>query len=157
MIKYGAVKGGSTASFFTSETQPNELYRKMGQFMQGEAEAEGRPGKKNHFNSEVNSQNTRTRSWSMVTTRVSPRSGTRAEGEITLWKSHFNSFERDQRLRYAYLMEDSTIEFLIERKPCDLHKVGDKLDNKVKGQTSSLLITFFRSRDLGCFRATASP
>ncbi len=34
-IKYGAVKGGSTAGFFTAESQPNPTYQKMGRFMQG--------------------------------------------------------------------------------------------------------------------------
>ncbi len=35
LIKYGAVRGGSTAGFFSSPTQPNPTYQKMGRFMQG--------------------------------------------------------------------------------------------------------------------------
>ncbi|XP_031331870.1 glutamate receptor ionotropic, kainate 2-like [Photinus pyralis] len=88
-IKYGALKGGSTASFFRESNFTT--YERMWSFME--------------------------------TTRPSVFTSTNNEGVERVLKGKGN---------YAYLMESTTIEYVIERK-CELTRIGGLLDSKGYG------------------------
>ncbi|KAK4883092.1 hypothetical protein RN001_006411 [Aquatica leii] len=88
-IKYGALKGGSTASFFRDSNFTT--YERMWSFMES--------------------------------TRPSVFTSSNTEGVERVLKGKGN---------YAYLMESTTIEYVIERK-CDLTRIGGLLDSKGYG------------------------
>ena len=92
MIKYGVMKGGSTAGFFEKSKLP--IYELMWEFMSGPQ---------------------------MDQVQV----GSNAEGIEKV-------IEADGK--YAYFMESSSIDYLVERE-CRVTKIGGNLDTKVRNSS----------------------
>ena len=121
VIKYGVVRGGSTAKFFQSSANP--VYQRMGEYMNSKW---ANPNTSNTsvyvFLNDLIPLFISTLSWFFIKTdNPDVFVGSNDEGIDRVVAANG---------KYAFFMESSSIQYIIERN-CDVTQIGGTLDTKV--------------------------